>query len=136
MASKSVPHITTSIKDNAFAAIEAWDRINALVGRIISRERTMLATQADRIETGAKSVMRRVQSDQEGFIKRIRYVMTAQVREATLALETQQRRLMDVAETAIGDGELGVARLLESISQKARLRLESEGRRSTAWHIP
>jgi exodeoxyribonuclease VII large subunit len=124
--SKVVLHITTIIKDNAFAAIEAWDRINALVGRIISRERTMLATQADRIETGTRSVLRRVQSDQEGFIKLIRSVMTAQVREATTALETQQGRLIDGAEAAIGDVDLGLIRLLESISQKAQLQLESE----------
>ena len=124
--SKVVLHITTTIKDNALGAIEAWERINALVGRIISRERTMLATQADRIETGARSVIRRVESDQEGFIKLIRSVMTAQVREATIALETQQGRLIDGTETAIGDAELGVIRLLESISQKAHLQLESE----------
>jgi exodeoxyribonuclease VII large subunit len=124
--SKVVLHITTTIKDNAFAAIEAWERINALVGRIISRDRTMLATQADRIETGARSVMRRVQSEQEGFIKLIRSVMTAQVREATIALESQQERLIDGTETAIGDAELGVIRLSESISQKAQIQLESE----------
>jgi exodeoxyribonuclease VII large subunit len=94
--SKVVLHITATIKDNAFTAIEAWERINALVGRIISKERTMLATQADRIETGARSVIKRVQSEQEGFIKLIRSV-TAQVREATIALETQQRRLIDSA---------------------------------------
>jgi exodeoxyribonuclease VII large subunit len=94
--SKVVLHITTTIKDNALGAIEAWERINALVGRIISKERTMLATQADRIETGARSVIKRVQSEQEGFIKLIRSV-TAQVREATIALETQQRRLIDSA---------------------------------------
>jgi exodeoxyribonuclease VII large subunit len=124
--SKVVLHITTTIKENASTAIEAWERINNQVGRIISRERTMLATQADRIETGARSVMRRVESDQEGFIKLIRSVMTAQVREATIALETQQERLIDGTETAIGDAELGVIRLLESISQKAQLQLESE----------
>ncbi len=124
--SKVVLHITTTIKDNAFTAIDAWDRINALVGRIISRERTMLVTQVERIETGARSVMKRVQSDQEGFIKLIRSVMTAQVREATIALETQQVRLIDGAQTAISDSELGVIRLLESISQKAQLQLEGE----------
>jgi exodeoxyribonuclease VII large subunit len=75
--SKVVLHIVTSIKDNAFAAIEAWERINTLVGRIISREKTMLATQADRIETGAMSVMKRVESEQEGLIKLIRSVMIA-----------------------------------------------------------
>jgi exodeoxyribonuclease VII large subunit len=124
--SKVVLHITTTIKDNGFTAIEAWERINVLVGRIISRERTILATQADRIETGAKSVMRRVQTDQEGFITLIRSVMTAQVREATIALETQQVRLIDGAETTIGDADLGLIRLVESISQKAQLQLESE----------
>jgi hypothetical protein len=49
----------------------------------------MLSTQANRIETGARSVMRRVQSDQEGFIKLIQTAMTAQIREATIALATQ-----------------------------------------------
>src|SRR5262249_24359892 len=31
--SKVALHIKTTIKDNAFGAIEAWERINALVGR-------------------------------------------------------------------------------------------------------
>jgi exodeoxyribonuclease VII large subunit len=124
--SKVVLHITATIKENAFTAIEAWERINALVGRIISREKTMLATQADRIETAARSLMRRVQSDQEGFIKLIKTAMTAQVREATIALETQQGRVIDEAEKAINDAELGVTRLLETISQKGQLQLEGE----------
>ena len=34
--------------------------------------------------------MRRVESEQEGFIKLIQTAMTAQVREATIAMETQQ----------------------------------------------
>ena len=55
--SKVALHISTTIKDNALAAIQAWERINALVGRIVLRERTMLETQADRIETGVRSVL-------------------------------------------------------------------------------
>ncbi len=78
--SKVALHISTTIKDNALAAIQAWDRINALVGRIISRERTMLTTQEDRIETGVRSIIKRVESEQEGFIKLIRAAMTAEVR--------------------------------------------------------
>ena len=124
--SKVALHISTAIKDNALAAIEAWERINALVGRIISRERTMLTTQADRIETGFRTVMRRVESDQEGLIKLIQTSMTAQVREATIAVETQGGRLIDGAKKAINDAELGATRLLESIAQKAQLQLESE----------
>ena len=70
--------------------------------------------------------MRRVESDQEGFIKLIQTAMTAQVREATIALETQQGRLIDGAEKAICDAELGVTRLLESITQRTQIQLESE----------
>ena len=122
--SKVALHIRTTIKDNAVAAIQAWERINALVGRIISRERTMLATQADRIETGVRSVLRRVESEQEGFLRLIQAAITAQVREATIALETQQGRVIDGAEKALCDANLGVTRLLESITQKTQIQLE------------
>ena len=84
----------------------------------------MLATQADRIETGVRSVLRRVESDQEGFVKLIQTAITAQVREATIALETQQGRVIDGAEKAMCDAELGVTRLLESITQKTQIQLE------------
>ena len=124
--SKVALHISTTIKDNALAAIQSWERINALVGRIISRERTMLTTQADRIETGVRSVMRRVESDQEGFLRLIQTAITAQVREASIALETQQVRVVDGAEKAMCDAKLGVTRLLESITQKTQIQLESE----------
>jgi exodeoxyribonuclease VII large subunit len=91
-----------------------------------ARERTMLATQADRIGTGVRTVLRRVESDQEGFIKLIRAAITAQVREATIALETQQGRVIDGAEKTICDAELGVTRLLESLTQKTQIQLQSE----------
>ena len=91
-----------------------------------ARERTMLATQADRIETGVRTVLRRVKSDQEGFIKLIQTAMTAQVREATIALETQQVRVVDGAEKAMCDAQLSVARLLESITQKTQIQLGNE----------
>jgi Exonuclease VII, large subunit len=85
--SKVALHISTTIKDNALAAIQAWERINALVGRIILREKTMLTTQADRIGTGVGTVLRRVASNQEA-IELIRAAISPQVREATIALET------------------------------------------------
>ncbi len=42
-----------------------------------------------------------IPKDQEGFIKLIQTAMAAQVREATIALETQQGRVIDGAEQAI-----------------------------------
>ncbi len=124
--SKVALHISTTIKDNALAAIQAWERINALVGRIINKEKTMLATQADRIETGVRSVMRRVESEQEGFIKLIQAAITAQVREATIALDTQQGWVIDRADKALCDAQLGVTRLLETITQKTQIQLGNE----------
>ena len=44
----------------------------------------MLTTQDDRIETGVRTVLKRVESEQDGFVRLIQTAMTAQVREATL----------------------------------------------------
>ena len=124
--SKVALHISTTIKDNALAAIQAWERINALVGRIINKEKTMLATQADRIGTGVRTVLRRVESEQEGFVRLIQAAITSQVRETTIALETQQGRVIDGAEKALCDAQLGVTRLLETITQKTQIQLGNE----------
>jgi exodeoxyribonuclease VII large subunit len=124
--SKVALHIKSTIKDYAFGAIESWERINALVGRIVQKELTMLVTQVDRIETGARSIMRRVESDQQSFIKLIQTAITAQIREATLALETDHRRVIDGAQKTICDAELAATRLLESIAHSTQVRLESE----------
>ncbi len=67
-----------------------------------------------------------VESDQEGFVRLIQAAMIAQVREASIALETQQDRLIDRAEKVMCDAELGVTRLLETITQKTQIQLESE----------
>ncbi len=124
--SKVALHISTTIKDNALVAIQAWERINVLVGRIINKEKTMLATQADRIGTGVRSVIRRVEAEQEGCIKLIQTATTAQVREATIALDTQQGRVIDGAEKALCDAELDLAHRFETITQKCQLQLASE----------
>jgi exodeoxyribonuclease VII large subunit len=124
--SKVALHISSTIKENAVAALQAWERINVLAGRLIVRERTMLATQADRIETGVRSVVRRVGSDQDGFAKLIQTAITAQFREATIALVTQHDRVIDGAENAISDAKLGVTRLIESMTQKTQIQLETE----------
>jgi exodeoxyribonuclease VII large subunit len=123
--SKVALHIKTTIKDNAFGAIESWEWINAVVGRIVQKERTMLATQVQRIEAGATSIMRRVESDQQSFVKLIQTVITAQIREAGLTIENEKRRVLDQVEQTIGDADQGVGRLLESITQSTQIQLEA-----------
>jgi hypothetical protein len=70
--------------------------------------------------------------------------MTALVREATIALQAQQGRLIDGAEDAIGDAEVGVTWLLEFIARRLRsnLRVKNdesktgrEGRQFIAAHL-
>jgi exodeoxyribonuclease VII large subunit len=124
--SKVALHIKTTIKDNAFGAFEASERINALVGRIVHKETTMLTTQVQRIETGARSIIRRVESDQEGFVKLIRTAITAQMREANQTLENEKRRVLDQAEGTLSDAETGVSHLLEIITHSTQIQLKSE----------
>jgi exodeoxyribonuclease VII large subunit len=64
--SKVALHITATIKDNAVAALQAWERINALVGRIVLREKTMVETQV-RIEKSNRS--RRLHDEPIEYVK-------------------------------------------------------------------
>jgi exodeoxyribonuclease VII large subunit len=52
--------------------------------------------------------------------------MTAQIREATIALQTQQGKVTSSAQQLLSDAELGVTRLLESITQRTQIQLESQ----------
>jgi exodeoxyribonuclease VII large subunit len=124
--SKVALHIRTTIKDNALAAIQAWERINTLIRRIVLREKTMVETQVDRIETGVRFALNRVESGQDGFLKLIQAAITTQFREAKIALETQHDRLIDGAERTLIDADLGISRQAESIAQRAQLLVNDE----------
>lgn len=69
--------------------------ITALVGRIVLREKTMLETQGERIEAGARSVIKRVEAEQHAFVKLIPTTIAGQIREAMIAVETQYDRLIE-----------------------------------------
>jgi exodeoxyribonuclease VII large subunit len=124
--SKVALHIVTTIKDNAFGAIQAWERINALVGRIVLREKTMVETQVERIETGMRTLLRRVESDQQAFVTLIQTTSSAQIRQASQTLENERRRVLDQAEKTLGDAQLGIVHLTDAISQRAQLQVSSE----------
>jgi exodeoxyribonuclease VII large subunit len=47
--SKVALHIKSAIRDNALDALEAWERINVLVGRIVLREQAILTIQRGRL---------------------------------------------------------------------------------------
>jgi exodeoxyribonuclease VII large subunit len=108
--SKVALHISNMIKDNALAASEAWEKINALVSRIVLREKTVVETQADRIQTGVRSTLKRIESEQEGSLRLIQTTIAAQIREAKTALETQTIRHREGAKRTLCDAEFGITR--------------------------
>jgi exodeoxyribonuclease VII large subunit len=71
-------------------------------------------------------MMRRVESEQQSFVKLIQTAITAQIREVALALETDHRRVIDGAQKTVCDADLGMTRLLESIAHSTQIQLESE----------
>ena len=134
--SKVAPHISSTIKDNAVEAIQAWERITTLVGRIVLREKTILETQAERIEAGARSVVKRVAADQQAFVRLIQTTITSQIREAGTAVDTQHDRLIDGATRTLRDAEPrhdSPDRVRSPREHSLQLSSTTSGRRSTGW---
>src|ERR1019366_9515215 len=50
--------------------------------KVALREKTMVETQAERIETGMRTLLRRVESDQRAFVTLIQTPSSAQIRQA------------------------------------------------------
>jgi hypothetical protein len=107
-------------------ASRAWERITALVGRIVLREKTILETQAERIEAGARSVIKRVEAEEHAFVRLIQSTISGQIREAGTAVDTQHERLIDGAKRTLSDAEVGIISQTESIAQRAQLLVNTE----------
>jgi exodeoxyribonuclease VII large subunit len=122
--SKVALHIGSTIKDNALAAIEAWKRIHVLVGRLLQRERALLANQEERLGSGVRTVLRRVESDQEGFLRLLQTAINAQLREATIALDTRRDRLIEEVDRTVADVAADLESSLALIADGAVLNAE------------
>ena len=124
--SKVALHIASSIKDNALAALADLDRIQAQVGRILTRERTTLAAQSDRIEAGVRSAINRAANDYQNHLTVIRTAATYQLREAANVVESGHEKLPAGVENTICEAGLGLARLSESLSQRTQFHLGAQ----------
>jgi exodeoxyribonuclease VII large subunit len=80
--SKVALHIATAVKENAMGAIAAFEQINLQVQRVLTRERTALATQVERVEAGVRGVTRKADDDHVRFMTSIRTAARYQLREA------------------------------------------------------
>jgi exodeoxyribonuclease VII large subunit len=95
--SKVALHIISTIRDNAFAAIEALQRIRTLVRGIIIREKTLLRSHADQIQSGARALFRLARSELELFLAQAQAASRSRIKFALLALETERNRTIDHA---------------------------------------
>jgi exodeoxyribonuclease VII large subunit len=117
--SKVALHIRATIQDNALDALEAWQRLNGLIGRILHRERSLIATQQERLETGVRSLFLRVERDQESFFKLIQTASAAQIRQATIGLDAEKGRLMEDTKRALAAAADELERSLDVIAAGA-----------------
>lgn len=121
--SKAALHVSATIKDNALAALAAVEQVRLQVARILARERTALATQADRIESGVLSTMGRAGDAHEAFLGEIRTAARRQLREAGRSLDAERARFLGTTERAACEAGLGLERSLEIVAHRCELGL-------------
>ncbi|AGA28215.1 exodeoxyribonuclease VII large subunit [Singulisphaera acidiphila] len=121
--SKVALFIAATIRDNALAAASALAQIKLQVARILSRERTALATQADRLDVGVRSMIQQAEDDHRKFLAVVRTATHFQLREASQSLETGLVRLVDQAEQTLSEAEFTLRQSVESVTHRAQLQL-------------
>jgi exodeoxyribonuclease VII large subunit len=139
--SKVALHITQTIRDNALGALAALEQIKLQVARIVTRERTALATQADRIGAGVRSLMQQAEEDQRRFLVMIRTATHFQLREAAQTLEVGSVRLIGVADQALHEADLQMRQSMDAIAHRSQLLLGQQraaiekAANTVAWQV-
>lgn len=121
--SKVALHITSTIRDNALAAVAAFDRIKLHVARILTRERDSIATQVERLNTETRSVVRQAESNREKSMVVIRTTTFYRLRQEQASVVLQAEKLGD-----------GVGRMLRRANEASE-ELASMIRTSTRFHL-
>lgn len=85
----------SSIRDNAVDAMAAVDRIKLQLGRVLARECTAIETLAERIKTGARTVVGRAEAERERAIVLIRTGTSYQLKQERSAVEVQATGLRE-----------------------------------------
>lgn len=124
--SKVALYLTTRIRDNALAALTALAQVKLQVARILTRERTALATQADRLEAGVRTMTQQADDDSQKFMSVVRTATHFQLREANQALETGLVRLVDQAAQTLSEAEFTLKQSMETMAHRSQLRLGTQ----------
>lgn len=116
-------HITTTIKDNALTALNSLDQIKLQVARVLTRERTAISTQSERIRTGVHTTLANAVDAHQKFMTVIRTATHYQLREAGQSLEVRYARLISTTEQTLGDADLRMKRATEAVAHRSELLL-------------
>jgi exodeoxyribonuclease VII large subunit len=111
--SKVALYISTTIRAQAFGALQSLDRIKAAAARILVRERATLDLHSDRIRSSARAMLRLVASQLNHFKIAAQTSARGSLHLAALALENERRRISEQAEGRLRD-EL---RVIDALAQ-------------------
>lgn len=121
--SKVALHIIQTIRDNALGALTAFEQIKLQVARILTRERTALATQADRVGAGVRSMLTQAEDARKKFMTVIRTATHYQLREASQSLEAGYVRLIGTADQTLCEADLRLKQSMVAIAHRSQLLL-------------
>jgi exodeoxyribonuclease VII large subunit len=119
--SKIALHISTTVKENALGAVAAFEQIRLQVARVLTRERTALDRQAERVETGVEAVTRQAGDEHVRFMTAIRTAARYQIREAGQGLEAGYVRLIGTAEQTLCEAVSKSTRSIQSITHRTEV---------------
>jgi exodeoxyribonuclease VII large subunit len=119
--SKVALHIATTVKENALGAVAAFEQIGLQVARVLTRERTAMARQAERVEAGVKAVTKQAGDDRVRFITAIRTAARYQIRESGQGLEAGYVRLIGTAEQTLCEVASKLTGSVESIAHRTEV---------------
>lgn len=126
--SKVALHITSTIRDNATAALAALDRIRLQAARVLSRERAAVEAQAERIGAGVRSTVRQAEATRENSLVVIRTTTALRLKQERAAVEMQADRLRSGAATAVRQAAGDRDEYIASIKTSARYQLREADR--------
>jgi exodeoxyribonuclease VII large subunit len=119
--SKVALHIATTVKENALGAAAAFEQIGLQVARVLTRERTAMARQAERVEAGVKAVTGQAGDEHLRFMTVIRTAARYQIREAGQGLGSGYVRLIGTAEQTLCDAASRLTGSIESIAHRTEV---------------
>lgn len=132
--SKVALHIMSTIRDNALDALSALERIKLQVVRMLTRERTGIETQAERIRMGTRTAIQRAEAGREQSMVLIRTTTFFRLKQERAAVEVQADRLQQDARSLMRQAVDDREEFMTSIRTATRYQLREANQSLDAEH--